>query len=251
MTTQELDTEFDVLFNNITSNQSPGLDIYEKSVFCTKAQAQLVREYFSFTTDRLGGGFDGNQKRQYDFSYLIRTIVNSSEENTDSLVKIDSRSHVFKKPKDVFMILNEKVTALGSQEESFEYTVVPLSYSEYQRVMRKPYKYPLKNTAWRLDNRITEFEEDENSDYSPFLISELIGKFPKDYSLHYTIRYIPKLRPIILGDLSSGLEIDGEDSESVGSLPEETHREILERAVTLAKIAWQGGTISQVAQSNN
>ena len=37
MTTQEFSLEFDILYNNITSNQAPGLTEYEKSVFLTKA----------------------------------------------------------------------------------------------------------------------------------------------------------------------------------------------------------------------
>ena len=35
MTTQEFDTEFDVLYNNITSNQAPGLNAYEKRLLYT------------------------------------------------------------------------------------------------------------------------------------------------------------------------------------------------------------------------
>ena len=38
MTNQEVSNEFDILYNNVTSNQAPGLDEYEKSVFLTKAQ---------------------------------------------------------------------------------------------------------------------------------------------------------------------------------------------------------------------
>ena len=37
MTVEEMDNMFDVLYNNITSNQAPGLNAYEKSVFLTKA----------------------------------------------------------------------------------------------------------------------------------------------------------------------------------------------------------------------
>ena len=33
MTIQEFSTEFDVLYNNVTSNQAPGLNEYEKSLF--------------------------------------------------------------------------------------------------------------------------------------------------------------------------------------------------------------------------
>ena len=43
MTNEEFSNEFDVLYNSITSNQAPGLDEYEKSVFLTKAQSQLVK----------------------------------------------------------------------------------------------------------------------------------------------------------------------------------------------------------------
>lgn len=34
---EEFSNEFDVLYNNISSNQAPGLDQYEKSVFFTRA----------------------------------------------------------------------------------------------------------------------------------------------------------------------------------------------------------------------
>lgn len=37
MTNAEFSNEFDTLFNNITSNQAPGIDEYEKSVFLTQA----------------------------------------------------------------------------------------------------------------------------------------------------------------------------------------------------------------------
>lgn len=34
---EEFSNEFDVLYNSITSNQAPGIDEYEKSVFLTEA----------------------------------------------------------------------------------------------------------------------------------------------------------------------------------------------------------------------
>jgi hypothetical protein len=37
MTNQEFINEFDILYNNIMSNQAPGLDEYEKSVYLTLA----------------------------------------------------------------------------------------------------------------------------------------------------------------------------------------------------------------------
>ena len=47
MTTQEFSNEFDVLYNNIMSNAAPGLDEYEKSVFLTKAQNEVLKNYFN------------------------------------------------------------------------------------------------------------------------------------------------------------------------------------------------------------
>jgi len=37
MTIEEMSNEFDVLYNNVSSNQAPGLNEYEKSVLLTKA----------------------------------------------------------------------------------------------------------------------------------------------------------------------------------------------------------------------
>lgn len=43
---QQVSLEFDILYNNITSNQAPGLNVYEKSLFLTKAQDELIKNYF-------------------------------------------------------------------------------------------------------------------------------------------------------------------------------------------------------------
>ena len=46
MTNSEFSYQFDILYNNIMSNQAPGLDDYEKSVFLTKAQDELVLTFY-------------------------------------------------------------------------------------------------------------------------------------------------------------------------------------------------------------
>lgn len=71
----EFSNEFDVLYNNITSNQAPGLDEYEKSVFLTKAQDEIVKAYFNPKTNKVQEGFDGNEKRQIDFSMIMRSKI--------------------------------------------------------------------------------------------------------------------------------------------------------------------------------
>lgn len=149
MTTQEFSDQFDILWNNISSNQAPGLNEYEKSVFLTKAQSQLVIEYFNSRIDAVGGGFDGSQKRQYDFSGLIRTEslydVNTYANRISTPEKLDKRSKVFLFPQNYFLAVNEIIS-----DSRWQYSVMALDYSEYQRLMLKPYNLPVKRAAWRL-----------------------------------------------------------------------------------------------------
>jgi len=70
---QEFADQFDVLYNNVTSNQAPGLNAYEKSIFLTKAQDDIIKSYFNPKENKTFEGFDGSEKRQIDFSMLIRT----------------------------------------------------------------------------------------------------------------------------------------------------------------------------------
>lgn len=149
MTTQEFSNEFDILYNNIMSNAAPGLTEYEKSVFLTKAQSEIIKSYFNSKGNKFQEGFDDSEKRQYDFSNLIRTStlfnINSVKERITDLEKLDRRSQVFIFPKDYFLSVNEILT-----DSSTSYAVIPLSHDEYQKLMLKPYAYPTKRGAWRL-----------------------------------------------------------------------------------------------------
>lgn len=390
MTIQEFSDQFDVLFNNVTSNQAPGLNEYEKSVVLTKAEKQLVRENFNQRTDAVGGGFDGSQKRQYDFSCLIRTEslynINTYADRIDETEKLDRRSLVYLFPENYFLSVNEILS-----DARWQYSVMPIDYAEYQRLMLKPYSLPVKRGAWRLitskrncnfwkeeivvDHEYAEMTKKEteysfvttwaipgkelkvrvrsnyyddlpstpeggsinfkfdgsranfdcsytdggnvvtinldiithdeiddrtavraiqeafeafkngtcvsnyyNEDiatcgnildgflgvkapadlyqfmdgkvFEPEMVQlpmvEIIGKFKGD--VQYQLRYVRTLKPIILDDLHNygdDLSIDGYSEAMECELPAETHEEILERAVTLAKLAWQGNTMTQ------
>ena len=80
MNVTEFSNQFDVLFSNITSNQAPGLNEYEKSVFLTKAQNEIVKNYFTANSrgNNIGQGFDDSAKRQADFSCLMKTLEATS-----------------------------------------------------------------------------------------------------------------------------------------------------------------------------
>lgn len=158
MTTTEFSNEFDILYNNAMSNQAPGLDEYEKSVFLTKAQDQLVTDYFNNRVDGVGGGFDGSQKRQYDFSGIIRVEnlynINTFKERIDTTEKLDRRSQVYLFPPNYFLAVNELLS-----DSKYQYSIIPLQYNDYQRLMMKPYAFPVKKAAWRL------FTDKKNCNY--------------------------------------------------------------------------------------
>lgn len=153
MTTQEFSNQFDILYNN-ASNSAPGLDEYEKSVILTKAEKDLVRDYFNSRTVKTGEGFDDSQKRQYDFSTLLRTVklelkspllmgFNGYQKDFNIF---DNRSLIYVAPPDFFLSINESII----DSDNRRYSVLPISYSEYNRLMLKPYGYPLKRQAWRI-----------------------------------------------------------------------------------------------------
>lgn len=228
MTNQEFSNEFDVLYNNIMSNQAPGLDEYEKSVFLTKAQDEIIKNYFNPKGNKYQEGFDGNEKRQIDFSMIMK-----SESKSDFGEGVfDSRGKTVTLDGKVMMILNEYATVTRAKE-TIRLTVVPINYTEYSRLMSKPYKRPLKWQAWRL---LTNDGGEKKAEI-------IVG--PKDTLTKYTIRYIKRPRAIILTDLE-GVTLDNLSTAQECELDPILHPEILQRAVELAKAAYTGDTNSQV-----
>lgn len=243
MTNKEFSNEFDVLYNNITSNQAPGLDEYEKSVFLTKAQDEIVKAYFNPKTNKVQEGFDGNEKRQIDFSMIMRSkAYNSSDsENPFNSSFFDMRDNTksITLEDDILMFINEYVQVTRSSATS-RLTVLPINYNEYSRLMSKPYKRPLKNQAWRLLDNSDGHKKAEI----------IIG--PNDVLTKYVIRYIKRPRAIRLTDFTSeDTSIDGEYTEQSCELDPILHQEILQRAVELAKASYAGDLSSQIALGTN
>lgn len=238
MTNQEFSNEFDVLYNNIMSNQAPGLDEYEKSVFLTKAQDEIVKNYFNPKGNKYQEGFDGNEKRQIDFSMIMRSNKISSG-FTEGV--FDSRGKVVTIDSDVMMILNEYATVTrarsegdsSSTEGTVRLTIVPINYTEYSRLMSKPYKRPLKWQAWRL----------LTNDGATKKAEIIVG--PNDTLTTYHIRYIKRPQAIILSDLE-GVTLDNKTTAQECELDPILHQEILQRAVELAKAAYVGDLKSNV-----
>lgn len=232
MSAEELSELFDVLFNNITSNQAPGLNEYEKSLFLTKAQDEIIKNYFNPKGNKYGAGFDGNQKRQIDFSSIISVNTINDTEFNDAIFSTNENSRSIVFPSNVWMIINETVDVLRNNN-TVRLTVKPISYSEYDRLMSKPFKRPIKYEAWRLINH-------EFSNKADLIVG------PSDTIDKYIIRYIRKPKPIIVGPLD-GLTINGycftgettiDNSTEGCKLDPILHEEIVQRAVEIARTVW-------------
>lgn len=236
MTTQEFSTQFDVLYNNITSSQAPGLDEYEKSVFLTKAQLEVVKNHLNQQGNKYKEGVDGSPKRQVEFSALVKdltlthfTTVGAHCINALRFSASSSESFDYD---DILAILNENVKVVRGNDTSSSYlVVVPLSSQEYDTLMSRPFKRPPRSQAWRLF-----------VDGAPELIIGL-----GDSIMGYNIRYVGMPKPIILtkigtmsGSTFSGLKIDGYYEQTECELPVVLHEEILQRAVELAKAFYVG-----------
>lgn len=279
MNNTEFSNQFDVLYNNITSNQAPGLNEYEKSVFLTKAQDEVLKNYFSPRSNPKQEGYDDSIKRQADFSGLMREgsgVVDASPTS-----QFDPRSIVYKVPTDVYLIINEQVILKSGTTTKGIRQILPVNYEEYRRLMSKPYKEPLKYQAWRL------FTSTESNSFNGQRIAEIILTSTDKgsaYTKEYKIRYIKFPKPIILSDFSNSfgedISINGyngseenysdsaaaakwdawetltpKEQASIRPTPRQTtvksiwnpceldpviHEEILQRAVELAKVAWSG-----------
>lgn len=200
----EWNIEFDILYNNVSSNKAPGLSIFEKCVFLTQAQEQILKAYFNSKSNKLQEGFDNSTERHIDFANITKvdTIMPLTDANSNALLPNISASsnwyRSFRLPTNMLAIVNEVVIAdLATGQENVELQVLPLPYEDYVLTQSKPYKYPLRYQAWRVINR-----------KEPALpIAEIIAHFG-DTIKRYKIRYIRRPKPIIIGDIGN-LTIEG------------------------------------------
>lgn len=236
MTIQEFSAEFDVLYNNIASNGAPGINEYEKSVFLTKAQDELIRAYFLKNTNKIQVGYDDNTLSQTNFSNLI--VFKNIDTFTDAKYSDITNSKSIELPSDILFILNEQLKCVDLENKKKTLTIVPINSDAYSRLTSKPFNRPLKNQAWRLDVNVVEDDE----------INQCCDLIPTiGYTIQsYQIRYVKKPTPIILEDLEE-ISINGVYQHTECKLNPIIHQDILQRAVELAKASYTGDLSSIVA----
>ena len=234
MTLPEFNTNFDLLYNNIASNQAPGLDEYEKSVFLTNAQLELVKNYFNPKGNKYQEGFDQSPKRQLDFSTITDLLVYSPTDALSNVTKFNEDSIVFPYNDNFLFIIQELATVTDSVTGTNKnVNIRSITNVEYMMAMNKPYKYPFKHEGWRIIHNTDDRKLELLLSYGDRLKS-------------YKIRYIKRPTPIILDDFTLlGLTIDGISTPTDCILDEAMHAEIVQRAVELAKMSYDSQNVQE------
>lgn len=208
MTINEFSWEFDVLYNNISNGNAPGVNEYEKSVFLTRAQEQIVTELYTGTG--ISNGFDSSEQIRQYLNSLVKTI--SIPENKQSLLNHPTYDITDNK---VLFILN-----MYLKNGNIKIPVFPITYDEYNITTENPFKLNKRRALGiTSSNSITVISKYENDNYS------------------LVVSYLSKPTPIIVADLDE-VTIDTLHTKTeIIETPESLHFEIVKRAVQLALTA--------------
>ena len=242
MDKKEFSDKFDTLLNSYKTSVPYGyeqgnfdftLNEYEKSIYLTQAQEQLVRGYFTSTTD-VDTAFEGSENARKSIEALVKDVelhnVDTSEHN-----HIVKESKFFIIPDDAWFIVYESVkystegegnipskecTINTIKAQGNAYTnVMPITHDDFYRTYNNPFRGITDKRALRLT--------------AAGKLYEVVSKYDIDT---YFIRYVKRPEPIILENLPDGLTINGKNSPNnpVCELDESLHDIILGTAVQLA-----------------
>lgn len=221
MTNEEFSNGFDTLINSYASSEAFGysqnplnFDEYEKSIFLTKSQEEIVEGLY--TGKILGDSFESTEQLRRYLSDLVKTAILPCEKASKGL----SENSVFAiLPDDIWFITYEAVR-LHSENPCLngkEIRVIPTTQDEYHRTKDNPFKRPNLRKALRLDidnQRVEIISEETVQDY--------------------LVRYLSRPEPIVLLDLPDGLSINNISKETNCKLNPGIHRMILDVAVNMA-----------------
>lgn len=226
MTTQEFSDNFDTLLNSYGYSKPFGstsdissieLNEYEKSVFLTLAQDNLVKSYYS-GKNQFGDSFEKTEEVRRYLDSLVSSISLSPITNSN-IIKINSSSKLYEMPTGLWFIIYEEATiddttVLCINEKNIK--VIPVTHDEYYRLYKNPFRTAGKDKILRVD---------VGGGYV-----ELISKYNIST---YILRYIEQPSPIILTDIGTNT-IGGLSTVSECNLHEALHQQILEGAVNIA-----------------
>lgn len=225
MTPSEFELEFDLLYNNINSNKAPGIDIYEKSVFLTKAQEAVVTSLYST--------FEKDEATREYLSSLIKVVTfKNGTVKTSNDGYITKSPHYYTLPKDLMFIVYEDILPQNEICWNKNITVKAVQMNDLPKMLDNPFTGPNSRQAIRVN-----LNDGNGND-----CVEIYSSYPEFW---YKLGYISKPEPIILytqNDYCGNLTIDG---VSAGATPKgcllnsSIHREILRVAVENATAVYK------------
>lgn len=223
MTTEEFSNEFDTLIQSYLNTNSFGesnklaFDEYEKSVFLTKAQEQLVVDLYSGRS-AIGDSFEKTEElRRYLFD-LVKTKETTPIKSTQNV--LSSTSYITSLEDDLLYIIYEQALLKDDKLGCLNNRVVrvyPVAHDSFNSTISNPFRQSNDHRVLRVDANLNKQ-------------IELISQYNID---KYIIRYLSKPTPIILIDLED-LSIDNSTNKTECSLNPILHRHILDRAIRLA-----------------
>lgn len=227
MTNEDFSNGFDTLLNSYstvaefgsdTSSRDIRLDEYEKSQFLTMAQDGVITDLYN-GRNPLGESFEETEQLRRYLSNLVREdSLEPIENSSGTPIGISSSSTFFSLPTDLMYITYEAVKLSSGKCDGFtNIEVVPVRQDEYHRIKKNPFRGPTDRRALRLDLADG--------------VVEIVCKYPVE---SYYLRYLVKVNPIILINLTDGQTINDESMAMECELPEVLHQRILERAVLMA-----------------
>lgn len=226
MTLKEMNDEFDTVYENISSGAAPNLNVYEKSLFLTRAQYELVRMYYNGKNLHYDS-FESNEEVR---RYLDTLITTKDDFDLSQASKFGGfTKYKITKPKDVMFVVREHATISSNGCLNGQIAqVIPVIHEDINRVLNDPFKRPNERKILRYD------ESDVNNVVFNLISKNSLGE--------YTMVYLRKPKPIILGELEGDHTIEGEANSVDGTpeIPELLQRKVINRAVELAKVAYVG-----------
>lgn len=230
MTLQEFNVEFDILYNNITSNSAPPLNEYEKSVFLTQAQLEIVKELYS-GRNQLGLAIEVNEESRQYLNSLVTTLSELPQlvSNKDfGKYSKYTLSTIFSKKKYI-AILREWIEIKNNEDVYKEIPVVTSTQDSIVSTLRNPFRGISKKRAIKIEEGGKEY---------------IYYSIPESTTYTFNRTYLKMPTPIILeGITDSSLTIEDQEVDEYGiecRLPQSLHRDILMRAVQLAKQTYVG-----------
>lgn len=221
MTTEEFSDRFDVMLNSYSIRSIAGditFDEYEKSLFLTKAQQQIVLSLYS-GKNTSGDSFENTEEARRYLANLVANVTLLPITNSTGIpLGVASSSKFFTLPENLWFLTYESVTTSnGKCPGKSAMKVFPVRQDEYQAIKDNPFRGANDRRALRLD-----------------LADGIVEIVCKYNVTKYHVRYVKKVPPIILVDLPDGLTIDSGNTVSECILHKALHQRILDLAVQMA-----------------